>query len=178
MKRIAIFGSPGSGKSTLGRKLAAKTGIPVVHIDQLYFDPGWVIKSAAEFRAALTEAVAADCWITDGNYLTESVAVHRLDRADTLIMLTCPRWWCLLRVIRRSVLGYGQVRPDQAAGCPERLDWEFLKFVWNYPAKAERFRTLLTGLADRKSVFFLNSPAEVSQFLKQIDFKQPADSEP
>lgn len=173
MKRIAIFGSPGSGKSTLARNLSALTGIPVVHLDQHYFQPGWVIKPVAEFRKAVTEVVAADGWITDGNYLTESVAVHRLERADTLILLDCPRWLCLWRVFRRAVLGYGRVRPDQAAGCPERFDLEFWRFVWNFPAKTERIRKLLNGLADQKTVYFLNSPAEVTQFLATVKQAQP-----
>lgn len=172
MKRIAIFGSPGSGKSTLARKLSTRTGTPAIHLDQHYFYPGWVIKSDMEFRAALTEVVAADCWITDGNYLTESVMVQRIERADTLILLECPRLLCLWRVVRRSVLGYGRVRPDQAAGCPERIDRDFLKFVWNFPPKTERIRKLLTGLTDRKTVYFLNNRDEVEAFLATVEQAQ------
>jgi adenylate kinase family enzyme len=165
MKRIAIFGSPGSGKSTLARNLSAKIGIPVIHIDTLYFSPGWQIKPDDEFRAALSAVVAMDGWITDGNFTTESVASGRIDRADTLIMLHAPRTVCLWRVIWRSIRYHRRIRPDMAVGCPERFDWEFLKYVWNYPIKAERMRKLLTSFQDQKAVYFLNNSGEISRFL-------------
>jgi adenylate kinase family enzyme len=174
MQRIAIFGSPGSGKSTLARHLSDRLGLPVTHMDTLYFDPGWVIKPADEFRAALTRVAATDHWIMDGNYLTESVTTGRIDRADTLILLTLPRWRCLWRVIRRSVLSYGRVRPDQAAGCPERLDLEFFRFVWNYPVKAERTRHLLLSVADPKTVYFLNGPTDTRRFLALLEQPVPS----
>ncbi|MEZ0609921.1 AAA family ATPase [Fibrella sp. WM1] len=165
MKRIAIFGSPGSGKSTLARQLSARTALPVIHLDTYYFNPGWVIKSDADFRQAITAAIAADGWITDGNYTNESQRTGRIDRADTLILLERPRWLCLWRVIRRMVMYYGQVRPDQAAGCPERFDWAFLRFVWQFPVKVERTRQLLLSLSGQKSVYFLRSNAEIAHFL-------------
>ncbi|CCG99470.1 topology modulation protein [Fibrella aestuarina BUZ 2] len=173
MKRIAIFGSPGSGKSTLARKLSAQTGLPVVHLDRYYFNPGWVITSDAVFRQAITRAIAAECWITDGNYTTESQLTGRLDRADTLILLECPRWLCLWRVIRRIVSYYGRVRPDQAPGCPERLDWGFLRFVWQFPTKVERTRQLLLSLSDQKRVYFLRNKAEIEQFLATATTSEP-----
>ncbi|GAB3221085.1 P-loop NTPase family protein [Spirosoma arcticum] len=176
MKRVAIFGSPGSGKSTLARRLSDKMGLPVAHLDTYYFNPGWVMKPADEFRVSLKTIVATDCWITDGNYLTESGPAGRIDRADTLILLNCPRWRCLWRVFRRSVLSYGRVRADQAAGCPERFDLAFWRFVWNFPAKTERIRTLLTGLADQKAVYFLNSPADTNVFISRIASEQTAAS--
>ena len=94
-QRIAIFGSPGSGKSTLARRLSARLGLPVCYLDMLYFDPGRVIKPDGAFRTAMTDIVTTDGWITDGNYLTESVAAGRIYRADTLILLDAPRLWCL-----------------------------------------------------------------------------------
>jgi adenylate kinase family enzyme len=168
MNRIAIFGSPGSGKSTLARRLSARLGLPVTHIDMLYFDPGWVIKPADDFRAALADVVATDQWITDGNYTTESVTVGRVARADVLIMLHAPRTRCLWRVVRRSALSYGRVRADQAVGCPERFDLDFFKFVWNYPAKAERVRRLLLTVADQKTVYFLNGPKDIERFMQLV----------
>ena len=173
MQRIAIFGSPGSGKSTLARQLSALTGLPAVHLDQHYFNPGWVIKETGEFRAALRERVATDGWITDGNYLTESIPAGRLDRADTLILLNVPRWRCLGRVLRRSLLHYGRVRPDQAPGCPERLDPDFLKFVWQFPAKTERIRNVLTDMTSEKNVFILRNNADVARFLANVQTRIP-----
>lgn len=172
MQRVAIFGSPGSGKSTLARRLAALTGLPAVHLDQHYFQPGWITKDKAEFGAIMSELVRADHWITDGNYT--STSTERLVRADTLILLDCPRWRCMGRVLRRSLLSYGKVRPDQAPGCPERFDWEFLKFVWNFPAKTERIRQMLYKLAPKKAVFILRNKADVTRFLADVKTRIPA----
>jgi adenylate kinase family enzyme len=72
----------------------------------------------------------------------------RLREADTVFFLDLPRWLCIMRVLKRIVMSYGRTRPDMADGCPERFDWEFLQYVWNYPhnrrtglvAKLETFK--------------------------------------
>ncbi len=165
MQRIAIFGSPGSGKSTLARYLSAQLTLPITHLDTLYFNPGWLIKPASEFRSAMQHVVNTDSWITDGNFLTESIDMGRIDRADTLILLYAPRWHCLWRVVRRSMLHYGKTRPDMATGCAERFDWDFWLFVWSYPAKAERIRQHLLRVADHKTVYLLTNAADIRRFL-------------
>jgi len=168
MKRVAIFGSPGSGKSTLARHLSDRTGIPVFHLDKHFFSPGWVIQSDEVFTAAIAGIVADEQWITDGNYTRESTIAGRFDRADTLILLEQPRLVCLWRVVRRILKNYGQVRADQAAGCPERLDWDFLRFVWNYPAKATQIRQLLCEQPADKIVLILRSNDDVKRFLESV----------
>lgn len=165
MKRVAIFGSPGSGKSTLARLLSDQTGIPVFHLDKYFFNPGWVIQSDEVFTAAIAGIVADELWITDGNYTRESTVAGRIDRADTLVLLERPRLVCLWRVVRRILKNYGQVRADQAAGCPERLDWDFLKFVWAYPAKTKQIRQLFREQPADKIVLILRSNDDVRRFL-------------
>ncbi|MFD1143596.1 AAA family ATPase [Larkinella insperata] len=166
MKRIAIFGSPGSGKSTLARQLSVRTGIPAIHLDKFYFNSGWEITSSEAFETAMHTATMADYWITDGNYLTESTVTGRIQRADTLILLECPRLVCMWRVIRRVIRYYGQSRPDLTDGCPERFDWAFLLFVWNHPPKLDRTRQLLKSLSGEKTILILRNKREVTQFLK------------
>ncbi len=165
MKRVAIFGSPGSGKSTLARHLADRTGIPVFHLDKYFFNPGWVIQADEVFTAAIAGIVANEQWITDGNYTRESTVAGRIDRADTLILLERPRLVCLWRVVRRILKNYGRVRADQAAGCPERLDWNFLRFVWNYPAKTKQIRQILREQPADKTVLILRTNDDVERFL-------------
>ncbi len=166
MKRVAIFGSPGSGKSTLARHLSDRTGIPVFHLDKHFFSPGWVIRPDGVFRAAIAGIVADEQWITDGNYTRESIVTGRIDRADTLILLERSRLVCLWRVVRRILKNYGQVRADQAAGCPERLDWNFLRFVWNYPVKTKQIRQLLHEQPADKTTLILRSNDDVNRFLE------------
>ena len=129
MRRILVMGPPGSGKSTLARKLGTRLGLPVIHLDQAFWRPGWVEAPAEEFRSAIERAVANPAWIIEGNY-TSMALPARLARADTLVYLDLPAWLCTIRVVRRVLLGWGRTRPDLAPDCPERLDWAFIRFVW------------------------------------------------
>jgi adenylate kinase family enzyme len=134
MKRVLILGSSGSGKSTFARKLGEITGLPVVHIDQLYWEPGWVQAPKPVYLERLHRALAQDRWIIDGN--NSSTIDLRVPRADRIILLDRSRLTCLARVGYRIALSYGRVRPDMAPGCPEQIDWEFLKYVWNFQNKS------------------------------------------
>ena len=97
MRRVAIIGSSGAGKSTLARRLGERTGLPVVHLDEHFWRPGWVETSRGEWRAVQTALCAQDAWIMDGNY--SGTLDVRLARADTVVFLDLPRrvtipGWC------------------------------------------------------------------------------------
>ncbi len=132
-QRALVIGCSGAGKSTFARGLATATGIPVVHLDQLFWEPGWEMASKSTYKARLEAALAGDRWIIDGSY--PSTPDQRLPRADAVFWLDLPRWRCLARVIRRVVGTYGQVRPDMTAGCPEQFDVAFLRYVWHFQRK-------------------------------------------
>jgi adenylate kinase family enzyme len=129
VERVAIVGSGGAGKSTLARALSERTGLPVVHLDEHYWRPGWVETPRDEWRARQSELCAADRWIIDGNY--GGTIDLRLDRADTLVFLDLPRRVTVPRVLFRWAGNRG--RAVQAPGCPERADAAFLRWVWAYP---------------------------------------------
>jgi len=99
MQRIAIVGCSGGGKSTLARELGAALKLPVIHLDALFWKPGWVEGDANEFREAVEAAVAADRWICEGNFIRASGL--RFQRADTIIWLELPRLVCLWRAFVR-----------------------------------------------------------------------------
>ena len=131
MERVLIVGSPGAGKSTFARQLAARSGLPVVHLDQHYWLDGWIEPDADAWHETIKQLLAQPRWIMDGDY---GGTLHmRLRDADTVFFLDLPRWLCIMRVLKRISTTYGRTRPDLAEGCPERFDWEFLKYVWNYP---------------------------------------------
>ncbi|MGY4534402.1 adenylate kinase family enzyme [Pseudomonas sp. TE3786] len=132
MQRIVILGNAGSGKSTLARALGQRLGLPVVHLDKLFWQPGWVEPDAEQFRQRVREAVATDAWVCEGNYARRTFDL-RLPRADLVIWLDTPRRTCLRRVLVRSALN--RPRPDLPPGCSEKLDrafLTFLKFVWQF----------------------------------------------
>ena len=130
MKRIVIIGCSGSGKSTLACQLGEKLNLPVVHLDRLFWKSGWQESTAEEFDAKLTVELEKSQWIMDGNFNRTIPA--RLAKCDTVIYLDYNRFVCLLGVICRVFKSYGKTRPDMGDGCPERFDWEFLKWIWNF----------------------------------------------
>jgi adenylate kinase family enzyme len=132
MRRVLVIGNSGSGKSTFARALGDKAGLPVVHIDQLFWLPGWVQTPKDEYLARLETALARDDWIIDGT--NSSTLDRRVPRADTIIWLKRSRVACCRRIAWRVLTSYGRVRPDMAAGCPEAVDWQFMKYVWGFDA--------------------------------------------
>jgi adenylate kinase family enzyme len=132
MQRIVILGNAGSGKSTLARALGKRLDLPVVHLDTLFWEPGWVEPDAGQFRLRVSEAITTDTWICEGNYARRTFDL-RLPRADLIIWLNTPRLTCFIRVIMRSITN--RPRSDLPAGCTEKLDrafLTFLNFVWNF----------------------------------------------
>lgn len=126
-RRIAVIGSSGSGKSTLSRTLGALSGLPIVHLDKEYWQPGWVEPDRDGWNVRLADLTARPEWIIDGQY--GSSLLPRLQRADLAIFLDLPTQVCLWRIARRTIGTYGRVRPDMGEGCPERINLEFLHFV-------------------------------------------------
>ena len=166
MERILVIGCPGSGKSRLSRMLGEKLGLPVVHLDQLWWKPGWENVSVEEFDARLEEVLEGEQWIIDGNF--SRTMPLRLRHCDTIIYLDYSRWLCLLGMTQRVLGSHGKVRPDMGEGCPERFDWEFVKFIWNFN-KDNRVRnnTWIAQAKHAKSIILKNRK-EAADFLNQI----------
>lgn len=85
MKRVAIIGSGGAGKTTLARALGAQTGIPVVHLDRLYWSAGWVPTPRETWLERQRAVLEQERWIIDGNY------------GPTLELPLSPNWGRVLR---------------------------------------------------------------------------------
>ena len=164
MERIQIMGCSGAGKSTLARHLGEKTGLPVVHIDRLFWKRDWVESTKAEIDEKILKAASEDRWILDGNY--SRTLQERLDRCDLVIYLDFSRWFCILSVVRRYLQNKGQIRPDMAEGCPEKIDWEFLHWIWTYNRKhRKKFLEMLGRMPEGKVVILKNRKA-VNWFLE------------
>ena len=167
MERIIIIGCGGAGKSTLARKLGEVLDLPVVHLDKLFWKPGWVETSHEEFDALLAQELAKDQWIMDGNF--NRTMPERMKRCDTIIYLDFSRCACLLGVLKRVITTYGKVRPDMGEGCPERIDLEFLKWVWNFNKnKRESYYKLLNEAENVETIVLKNRRA-VKKFLKTLN---------
>ncbi|MCA0988540.1 DNA topology modulation protein [Guptibacillus algicola] len=167
MKRIVIIGSGGSGKSTLARQLGERLNIGVYHLDALFWKPNWVGVPKEEQIAIQKRLVLEDEWICDGNY--GGTMDIRLHAADTIIFLNLPRTLCMYRVLKRAVQYRNRTRPDMGEGCEERVSFQFLKWVWEYPKKKRPgILRKLDHLSLDKKIYHLSSKKEIDTFLSNI----------
>jgi adenylate kinase family enzyme len=165
MKRAIVIGSGGAGKSTFARSLSGRTGLPVVHLDKLFWRPGWQPTPKEEWAEKVRLEIEKPEWIMDGNF--GGTRLMRMQAADTIIFLDLPRWQCLWRIVKRRLTHSGRNRPDMAEGCNEKLDLEFIIWVWNYP-KLSRARALeeISSLKG-KHLVILRSQADINRFLEE-----------
>ena len=166
MEKILIIGCSCSGKSTLARALAEKKGIPLVHLDQLWWKSGWENVSIEEFDARLDRALDMESWIIDGNF--SRTMPLRLSRCDTIIYLDFNRWQCLLGMVQRLLESRGKVRQDMPRGCPERFDWEFVKWIWNFNRNNRNMNYTWISQAKHAKAIILKNRKEVKAFLESL----------
>lgn len=166
MKKVIIIGCPGAGKSTLAIEMGKKTGLPVVHLDSLFWLPGWTQRPREEFDLLLQESLQKDAWIIDGNY--GRTIPLRLAACDTVVYLDFPTIVCILGVIRRVITNYGKTRVDMGEDCPERFDWEFMKFVWNFNRRERKTLHKALNENPNKEIIILRTRRQVRKFLENI----------
>ncbi|WP_421508216.1 hypothetical protein [Erwinia rhapontici] len=166
MKRVLVVGCPGSGKSYIAKKLSELTSIPVVHLDQYYWLPGWRRIDNSEWSDIVDNLVSKPTWIMDGNY--SGTLAMRLVSADTVIHLDYPTWLCIWRVIRRTMIGWRGNRGNELApGCEERFDLAFLVFVFNY-RKKYRERDLAKMADFPGQLYRFTSPSALTAFVNEL----------
>ena len=164
---MLVIGSGGSGKSTLARRIGERTGLPVIHLDALYWRPGWVEAPPDEWTGTVAALLEGDRWVMDGNY--GRTLEQRLRACDTVVFLDLPRLVCAWRVLARAVRYRGRSRPNMAPGCPERMTWEFLRWVWWYPRRSRPgVLRKLAALDGGQTVIVLRSGAQVERFVATL----------
>jgi adenylate kinase family enzyme len=168
MKRVMIVGQPGGGKSWLARQMGARTGLPVFHMDQIHWMPGWVMRPFEDRLRMATEVENSDEWVFEGGF-SQSYA-HRMSRADMLIVLDPPFMLRVWRVFKRTLRDYGRSRPDLPEDCPEQFSAEFWKWIWDtrHTARAKNLK-LVEQAGPGTTCHVLRTRQDVAQFLKTLD---------
>ena len=129
-KKILILGCGGAGKSTFAIDMGNWFSLPVVHLDKLYWLPGWINRSNEDFDKLLEKEIKKEMWIIDGNY--KRTLQWRLEYADVAILFDLPDELCFEGVKQRIQKYNGKSRPDITEGCPESFDPEFNDWITNF----------------------------------------------
>jgi adenylate kinase family enzyme len=127
--RIHVTGNAGAGKTTLARKLGAKLDLPVIHLDQIVWAPGWKKLPPHERDKSLREITQSDSWLIEG------VSGFVREIADLVIYLDVSRHVCIWRCAKRNLRYLLKSRPELPPDCPEWRIWpELLGIIWRFPA--------------------------------------------
>ncbi len=171
-KKIAVIGSPGSGKSTLAEKLHSILKLPLYHLDQYFWQPGWQRPDRQVFAKKHNELCDKNEWIIEG--MATRHFDYRIDKADVIIFLDIPLWHCLYRIFKRAITGYGTVRKSSAKECPERIpDREFLTYTWNFNKKQKlEILKLFRTIQKTKKIFIIKNKTELNQLIKKFKEKR------
>ena len=133
-RRILVVGCSGGGKSTLSLEIAKRFGLPYISLDRdVFWLPGWVARDRGEQRNIIAGRILEEHWIMDGT--NPSSFDIRLPRTDFVIWVRMPRLLCIWGAISRWAKWIGRTRPEMAPGCFEKLDLEFLRFIWTFEEK-------------------------------------------
>ena len=158
MKKVIVIGCPGSGKSTVSRALHNKTGIPLYHLDMMYWNADKTTVEKSVFLERLSVVLEKDEWIIDGNY--GSTMELRMAACDTVIFLDYPLDVCLDGIKERR----GKPRSDMPWIETEE-DTEFIEFIKNYNEQQKpKVLKLLKNYSDKKIVI-LRSREQADAFL-------------
>ena len=158
MKKVIVIGCPGSGKSTVSRALHNKTGIPLYHLDMMYWNADKTTVEKSVFLERLSDVLEKDEWIIDGNY--SSTMKLRMAACDTVIFLDYPLDVCLDGIRERR----GKPRSDMPCIETEE-DLEFIEFIKNYNEQQKpKVLELLKKYSD-KNIIILESREQADAFL-------------
>ena len=161
MKKIMVIGCPGSGKSTFSRTLHKLTGIPLFHLDMMYWNSDRTTVDKAVFREQLSNTLQKDEWIIDGNY--GSTMELRLQACDTVIFLDYSLNVCLDGIKERR----GKARTDMP-WIENEEDAEFIEFIKNYNSQSRPKVMELLDKYSQKHIYIFKNRNEANKFLNQI----------
>lgn len=167
MKRILIVGVPGAGKTVFSRKLAEKTGLPLVHLDFYYHQTKFnYYNDKPAWKKKVEELVARDKWIIEGNY--HSTYNIRFARADCILLLDIPKTKAIYRVLKRHVTSRNKRRPEMPTEWREKIGRDFIKHIWNFDKKEvpKVYRELSNH--ESKELIVIKNTKQANEFLEML----------
>jgi adenylate kinase family enzyme len=151
VRRVAVIGCGGAGKTAVARALATRHGLPLVQADPLVYPDGHTARPEAEWQPELNAHVERDAWVIDAMKL--SILEHRVQRADTVVFVDVPRRWCFVGVAQRD-------------GLRALRNREFMRWIWDFPRTARpRIYEMIERHRDDTHVVVLRGRRDVRRFL-------------
>lgn len=163
MKKVIVIGCPGSGKSTFSKSLHSITGIPLFHLDMMFWNADKTTVEKSVFLERLLKVIQNSEWIIDGNY--GATMDLRMQACDTIIFLDYPLEVCLNGIKERR----GKPRTDMPWIENEgEEDVEFIEFIKNYNEESRPKVMKLLDKYSNKDIFIFNNRDEADEFLNQM----------
>ncbi|CAN8139922.1 Topology modulation protein [uncultured Thiomicrorhabdus sp.] len=168
MKKIAIFGKPGSGKSTLSKKLSAQLAIPLHPLDSIIYNANGETVDREIYDCEHNKILASESWILDGFGPIDSF-YQRLECADTLIYIDLPyplSYWLVTKRLLKGLIVKPEGWPDGSSVLKGSMQsYKMLQLspkFWN-PDFSQR----LTTYAEGKNLYIIRSITELNRFTRQ-----------
>ncbi|MFP4078501.1 MAG: GNAT family N-acetyltransferase [Candidatus Izemoplasmataceae bacterium] len=169
VRRVSIFGSSGTGKTTLARMVGAKFNLPVLHLDTIYWKQNWTSLSKPEFKRRIRAYMRTHPrFVMDGNYTNSQTFEDRLKISDTLILLRYDTRQALKGILEREAEYKHRYRSDMATGCIEDVDQEFLQYVAFFHKKKLKIEGLLNQFKDTKTILIFDNREALQYWLDSI----------
>jgi adenylate kinase family enzyme len=167
MERILILGISGSGKTTLARRLHEILPLPIHFLDLYFWLPGWNFPDGESWFSKIHEISDTNRWIIEGNY--ESALEILIPRADTIVLMHVSRFTALLRILKRTTIHLNKPRDDRPKGCAEKIDWEFIKYIWKFEVdRKPSIESAIERLGGKSDLILLKNSREVERFYQRI----------
>lgn len=167
--KIAIIGYSASGKSTLASYLSKHYEIPCLHLDKLRFLPQWQERSNEDMQKLVADFLDQhDSWVIDGNYSFCSYEL-RMEEADSIIFMNFSPWNALYRAFKRYLFYRGKTREDMSPDCPEKLDWEFIRWILKDGRTAtakQRYQKVCETYPNKITI--LHNQRELDEFMNKV----------
>jgi len=170
VKRVLVTGPAGAGKSQLAKKLGERLGIRVLHLDTLFWKPGWVATPPEEWDALQRRELASDSWVADSQF--DDMLPDWLGAADAVVFVDASPVRCLWRVGRRRrnrEAGIG-IPAGTAAGAFHRSLLKFLRNQWRYRTRVRgELLAELERNGESRRVFVLRRSEDECALLRSLD---------
>ena len=168
--KIAIIGHSGAGKSTLAARLGQLYRLPVLHLDRVFWCEGWVQREHEQTLAAVERFLdehRQSGWVIDGTY-GKLHFDRRMAEADLILFLDLPPLACLQRVTARYWQYAGRTRPDLADGCPEKLDWAFVRWIlWEGRSKKKLAHFRSIGETYPEKTVYIRNQRQLDEYMRR-----------